>query len=222
MIVNVCAMLVPPPPADGLDTPPGGVFCGTGGLKTVTIAVPAVEISEPGTVALISVAVTLVVAKVVCVAPAVQRTCDTCVASVDEAMKLVPCRSKVKFVHELPHAAIVVGAIDVSVGTGLGGGLIINVTGFESPLLPAPENGFCVITVAVPGLATNAADTFAVTLITIVLVESKVGVVVSFCPFQVTYVCFTNPLPLTVRVKSWLPALMFEGDKNDTDAPVFA
>ena len=36
--------------------------------------VPAAEISEPGTVALMSVAVTLVVTKVVCVAPAVQRT----------------------------------------------------------------------------------------------------------------------------------------------------
>jgi hypothetical protein len=125
-------------------------------LKTVTIAVPAAEISEPGTVALMSVAVTLVVAKVVCVGPAVHRTCDTCVGSL-EVMKLVPCRSKVKVVHEVPHAAIVLGDIDVSVGSGLGGGLIMKVTGLDSPLLPAPENGFCVITVAVPGLATSAA-----------------------------------------------------------------
>ena len=179
MIVNVCAVLVPPPPPDGLGVPPGGVVCGTGGLKTVTIEVPAAEISEPGTVALMSVAVTLVATKVVCVAPAVQRTCDTCVGSVDEVMKFVPCRSKVKFVHEVPHAAIVVGAMDESAGTGLGGGLIMKATGFESPLLPAPENGFCVITVAVPGLPTNVAGTIAVTLTTTVLVESIVTVVLS-------------------------------------------
>ena len=76
-------------------------------------------------------------------------------------MKFVPCRSKVKFVQEVPHAAMLVGAIDVNVGMGLGGGLMMKVTGFDSPLLPAPENGFCVITVAVPGLATNAAGTVA-------------------------------------------------------------
>src|SRR6195256_1769541 len=169
-----------------------------------------------------SVAVTLVVTKVVCVGPAVQRTCDTCVGSLDDVMKFAPCRSKVKFVQELPHAAIVAGAIDVNVGIGLGGGLITKVTGFDSPLLPAPENGFCVITVAVPGLATNAAGTTDVTLSTTVLVESRVTVVFSFVPFQVTYVCATNPRPLTVRVKSWLPAPMFEGDKNDINAPVLA
>ena len=173
MIVNACAALVPPPPPDGLGVPPGGVVCGTGGLNTVTIAVPVVEISEPGTVALISVAVTPVVTKIVCVAPAVQRTCDTCVGSVDDVMKFVPCRSNVKLVHELAHAAMLAGAIDVSVGIGLGGALIMKVTGLDSPLLPAPENGFCVITVAVPGLATNAAGTMAVTLVTIVAVLSK-------------------------------------------------
>jgi hypothetical protein len=190
-------------------------------LKTVTIAVPAAEIREPGTVALMSVAVTLLVAKVVGVAPAVQRTCETCVGSLD-VMKFVPCRSKVKFVQELPHAAIVAGAMAVSVGTGLGGGLIMNVTGLDSPLFPAPENGFCVITVAVPGLATSAAVTVAVTLTTCVPVESKVTMVLSFWPFHVTYVCFTKFPPLTVKMKSTLPALMFEGDKNDIVAPVFA
>jgi hypothetical protein len=199
--------------------PPGGVVCGTGGLKTITVAVPAAEISAPGTVALMSVAVILVVTKVVCVAPAVQRTCDTCVGS-DDVMKFVPCRSKVKFVHEVPHAAVVAGVIDVSVGIGLGGGLMMKVTGFDSPLLPAPENGFCVMTVAVPGLATNEAGTTAVNRVTTVPVESSVTVVFSFCPFQVTYVCFTNPLPLIVSVKSGLPALMVEGDRNVTCAPV--
>ena len=137
-------------------------------------------------------------------------------------MKFVPCRSKVKFVQEVPHAAMLAGAIDVNVGMGLAGGLMIKVTGFDSPLLPAPENGFCVITVAVPGLATNAAGTTAVTLSTIVLVESRLTVVLSFCPFQVTYVCGTNLLPLIVSVKSGLPALTFEGDKNDINAPVLA
>src|ERR1700674_1677701 len=121
-------------------------------------------------------------------------------------MKFVPCRSKVKFVQEVPHAAMLVGAIAVNVGMGLGGGLMMKVTGFDSPLLPAPENGFCVITVAVPGLATNAAGTVAVTLSTTVLVWSRGTVVLRFCPFQVTYVCATNLLPLTVSVKSGLPA----------------
>src|ERR1700693_4200769 len=101
-------------------------------------------------------------------------------------MKFVPCRSKVRFVHEVPQAAIVAGAIAVNVGTGLGGALMMKVTGFDSPLLPAPENGFCVITVAVPGLATSAAGTTAVTPSTTVLVVSSVTVVLSFFPFQVT------------------------------------
>ena len=70
--------------------PPRGGTCGAGGLKTVTIAVPAVLYSEPGTVALMSVAETLVVTKVVCVAPAVQRTWETWVGSLDEERKLVP------------------------------------------------------------------------------------------------------------------------------------
>jgi len=54
------------------------------------MAVPAVVYSEPGTVVLISVAVTLVLTNVVCVAPAVQRTWETWVGSLDDERKLVP------------------------------------------------------------------------------------------------------------------------------------
>ena len=104
----------------------------------------------------------------------------------------------------------------VSVGTGLGGGLIIKVTGFDRPLLPAPEKGFCVITVAVPGLATSAAGTTAVTLSTLPEV-SVVTVVFSFCPFHSTKVLATNPAPLIVSVKSGLPALILEGERNWTE-----
>jgi hypothetical protein len=45
-------------------------------------------------------------------------------------------------------------------------------------------------------------------------------VVVSFFPFHSMKVLATKPLPFTVIVKSALPALMFEGERNDTDAPV--
>ena len=134
-----------------------------------------------------SVAVTEVVVRVVCVAPAVQRTCEAWVGS-EEVRKLVPVRSSVKLAlaQSDPHDAMLVGASALSVGTGLGGGLITKMTGLESPLLPAPENGFWVITVAVPGLATSAAGTAAVTDSTTVMVESSVTVVTSFFPFQVT------------------------------------
>jgi hypothetical protein len=148
-------------------------------------------------------------------------TSEFWVASVDEVMKFVPCRSRVKLAvaQELPQAAIVFGAMELSVGSGLGGALIVKTIGFESPLFPAPEKGLCVITVAVPGFATRAAGTEAEMLM-MLLLASRFSVVASFFPFQVTYVCVTNPEPDTVISKVGLPALMFEGDRNVMEAPV--
>jgi hypothetical protein len=67
-------------------------------------------------------------------------------------------------VNEGLPAAAVVGEIEVTAGTGFPGGLMINDKVFDSPLFPVPEKGFSVLTVAVPGLAINAAATVAVTL----------------------------------------------------------
>ena len=81
----------------------------------------------------------------------------------DEVMKFVPCRSRVKLAvaQELPQAAIVVGRNRTSAWESvLGGALMVKtIIGFKKPVFPAPEKGFCVITVAVPGLATRAAGT---------------------------------------------------------------
>ena len=84
------------------------------------------------------------------------------------------------------------GVRELNVGTGLGGKLMMKVVGFERPLLPAPEKGFWVMTVAAPGLATNAADITALTE-TMLPAVSRLSVVVSFFPFHSMKVLATKP-----------------------------
>ena len=73
--------------------------------------------------------------------------------------------------------------------------------------------------VATPALATNAAETVAVTDSTLpaALVVTVVGMVF---PFHCTTVFAKKPLPFTVIAKSALPALIWEGEREKIEAPV--
>ena len=95
-----------------------------------------------------------------CVGPRFQRTCEPPDGS-DVGRKLLPLTVRVN--DGLPAAAVF-GEIEVMAGTGLPGGLMINVRVFDRPLFPVPEKGFSVLTEAVPGLAISAAATVAVTV----------------------------------------------------------
>jgi hypothetical protein len=96
-------------------------------------------------------------------------------------------------------ATVQVGEIEETVGNGFPGGLMMNATGFESPLVPAPECGLSVFTNAVPGLATSDAGTVAVIPVTFPL-ASVVTTVAIVWLFHWTTVLATNPLPVTVNV----------------------
>jgi hypothetical protein len=190
-------------------------------LETVTAAEdPAVASSVFGTCTVIWVGLTLAGVRVVCVV-AFHCTVDPA-EELDAAKKFVPVIvNKNVPAHGAAHAGRLFGLSSEIVGTGLGGGLITKATVFERPLFPATENGLCVMTVAVPVLATKDAGTTAVSHSTFggVLVSSC-GVVTSFVPFQVTYVCTTNPLPFTVNVNCGLPALTVDGETEVIEAPV--
>ncbi len=79
------------------------------------------------------------------------------------------------------------------------------------------------MTVATPGLATNAAETVAVTESTFPAL-SRVTVVGMVVPFHCTTVFATKPLPVTVSVKpvQALPtqALIWAGERVVIEAPV--
>src|SRR5260370_33373210 len=109
----------------------------------------------------------------------------------------------------------------VSTGIGFGGGLMMKAMGLERPFWPAPDAGFKVIMVATPGLVTKAAGTVAVTMFPRAAPVLSTGTVVARgLPFHCTTGFRTKPLPFTVIVKSALPALIWEGERKETEAPV--
>jgi hypothetical protein len=116
-------------------------------------------------------------------------------------------------------ASVQVGEIEETVGNGFPSGLIMNATGFESPFVPAPECGLNVFTKAVPGLATSAAGTVAVTPVTFPLVSVVTWVTIVWL-FHCTTVLATNPVPTTVKVNCGLPAVIFAGDSEPIVPPV--
>jgi hypothetical protein len=81
--------------------------------------------------------------------------------------------------------------------TGAGGTVMVNVTAFD---VPPPGAGFTTVTEAVPGDATSAAVTVAVSCVE----ETKA--VVSAVPFQRTVEPETKLVPFTVRVSPPQPA----------------
>src|SRR6266851_6907352 len=99
--------------------------------------------------------------KIVVLAPEVQFTWEACVASELER-KLEPVSKRL--VVAAPATALF-GVMLVRTGSGFGGGLMTNATGFERPLVPAPLAGLNVMMVASPDFATRAAGTFAVMML---------------------------------------------------------
>ncbi len=169
-----------------------------------------------GTVAVIEVAVTLVVASVVCVPLALQLTSAPPVGSVD-GIKLEPVRFSG---NDAAPGEAEAGAMEFKTGNGLGIGLMMKVRVLERPLLVLPEWGFIVLMEAVPGLATSEAGTTAVTLVTLLL-ASNVTVVTRFPPFHCTLVPATNPPPNMVKVMGLAPpALTMDGEIEIRLAPV--
>ena len=106
--------------------------------------------------------------------------------------------------------------------------LMMKVMVLESPFCPAPEAGFIVSTVAVPGLVSIAAGTTAVTTFPRAAPVLSTGTVVtSRLPFHWTTVFSTKPAPFSVKIISAqvVPcaethAGICEGDRKDSAAPV--
>jgi hypothetical protein len=154
--VNVAAADVPPP-GDG--------------VSTEICAVPAVTMSEAGTTAVISVALTKVDANDVpphcTIDPATNPEPLTCSVSAE------------------PPVIALAGVIEVIEGAGLS---TINV---EPADVPPPGAAFTAVNTRVPGIATSAA--FRVT-VTCVALPNDVG---RAFPFTFTTVPVTNPVPVT-------------------------
>ena len=167
------------------DVPPPGA-----GVTTVTGAVPAVVTSAALTVAVNCNPLTKVVINA-----------EPFHLIVEEAMKLVPFTVSV---NAAAPAVTLAGEREVAVGTGLvATGLMVNATAFELPPPGVPLN---TVILAVPAVAISGAVTAAVNCV------AFTKVVVSALPFQLT----TDPLmkfvPVTVRVKAGLPAVVLIGE----------
>ena len=117
-MVNAIAFEVPPPGA---------------GVTTVTGALPAVTMSLAGIAAVTWPAFTNVVVR----AAPFQRTWEV-------PTKLLPFTVSV---NAAPPAAVLVGASEVSAGTGFAGALMVNAIAFE---VPPPGAGVTTVTGALP------------------------------------------------------------------------
>ena len=148
LMVNVSAFEVPPPGA---------------GVTTVTGALPCVTMSLAGIAAVSWPAFTNVVVR----AAPFQRTSEV-------ATKLLPFTVSV---NAAPPAAALVGASDVSAGTGFAGALMVNDIGVRGP--PAAA-GVTTVTGALPAAAMSLAGIAAVTC------PAFTNVVVRAAPFQRT------------------------------------
>ena len=168
-----------------LEVPPPGA-----GLKTVTVAVPAVAMSAAVMAAVTCVAETNVVVRLV----PFQRTAEP-------EMKFVPLTVRVK---AEPPAMAEVGLKEPMVGTGLLA-VIVKLAPLE---VPPPGAGLKTVTVAVPAVAMSAAVMAAVTCV------AETNVVVRLVPFQRTAEPEMKFVPLTVRVKAEPPAMAEVGLKE--------
>ena len=166
-----------------MEVPPPGV-----GLKTVTLAVPAVAMSAARIEAVTCVEETNVVVRFV---PFHLTT--------ELEMKLVPFTVSVK---AAPPAVADEGLRLAVLGTGLSGTLIVKVWALE---VPPPGVGLKTVTLAVPAEAMSAARIEAVTWVALTYV------VVRFVPFHLTTELEMKLVPLTVSVKAGPPAVADEG-----------
>ena len=162
----------------------------------------------------------LATANFVWVPPILQFTWEACAGS-GFARKFVPVNVMLSVSDGEVLAGEVFGLMVVRLGSGFRGGLMMKAMGLERPLFPAPEAGLRVMMVATPGFATSAAGTVAVTVFPRAAPVLSVGTFVARgLPFHCTTVFRTKPEPWRVSVKSALPALICEGDRNANAAPV--
>jgi hypothetical protein len=179
-----------------LDVPPfGGAGGGAAGLVTAIDKVPAVARS--------------VVVRFTCRLVLLMKFVERFVLFTDTTdcgANLVPLMST--FSPGVP-ARIVVGEIEVIVGTLLGAGVIVKVS--EVADVPPPGEGVKTVTVAVPGVAIRAAGTCVVAS----LVLRKF--VTSGVPFHSTAPPGEKLLPITVRVNAVSPACFVVGDIDFSD-----
>ena len=164
--------------------PPGGAF------TTLTNAVPAVSMSDSGTVAVSRVLLTKVVVKT-----------EPFQCTFERETKCDPVTVRVK---AGPSAVALLGEIELIAGTGL---LTVNVFAFD---VPPPGPGFVTVTLIVPAVAMSAAEIAAVSW---ALLEN---VVVRGAPFQFTTEVVMNPDPFTVSVKAAPPAVTLAGEMEVT------
>jgi len=111
--------------------------------------------------------------------------------------KFVPCTSRTCCPDP---AAIVVGVIDVSVGTGL---VTVNATELEGP---PPGAGFVTITAGVPAVAMSTASTATVSCV------GLTNVVTRAVPPKVAVDALSKPVPFTVKVNACVPLIPFAGE----------
>jgi hypothetical protein len=176
VMVNGNAFDVPPPaPA---------VF---GGVKTVTLAVPALAMSEAGICAVNCVGEITVVGRF---AP-FQRTSEA-------AVKLLPVAVNTN--AGLPASAVF-GRMLASVGAEGGSAVIVNGNGFEVlPAGPPATDGLKTVTLAVPAVARLEAGTVAVNCAVVTKVVTRSA------PFHRTVETRLKFAPLAISVSAGEPA----------------
>lgn len=181
LMVKLKAFDAPPPPLV------------LAGLKTVTLAAPALAMSLAGIVA-VNCALLL---KVVARSAPFQRTTAP-------LTKLAPLTVSVK----LPPPAVAwLGLSAARLGVGLGCGLIVKVNAFDVPPPPLTFAGLKTVTLAAPTLAKSLAGRAAVNCVALT------NVVARSAPFQRTTAPLTKLEPLTVNVNALLPAIVAFGFK---------
>jgi hypothetical protein len=157
------------------------------GLVTVTLAVPAVAISEANIVVVICVLLTKVVA-----------------LGAPLKLTMAPLKKPTPLtvsVNGAEPATALEGERELIVGTAL---LIANETAFDVP----PGAGFVTVTGAVPAVAISAAVIAAVNCV------AFTNVVVLAAPLNFTTDVETKPVPFTVRVKAAPPAMALVGERE--------
>ena len=164
-----------------LDVPPPGA-----GLKTVTLADPAVAMSAAGMLAVSRVSLTYVVAR----ALPFQRTTEP-------LTKFVPLTVRL---NAGPPTLALDGLRLVIVGAGLL--LIEKVAALD---VPPPGAGLKTVTLADPAVAMSAAGMLAVSRVSLTYVVARA------LPFQRTTEPPTKFVPLTVRVNAGPPTLALDG-----------
>ncbi len=164
------------------DSPPPGA-----GLKTVTLAVPAVAMSVTGIAAVSWVSETKVVGRL---APFQRTTAPLA--------KPEPFTVRVK---AAPPAVAVAGASEVIAGAGL---LMVKVAAPDT----ASGLGFTTVMLAVPAAAMSVAGIAAVSWV------SETKVVRRSAPFQRTTAPLAKPEPFTMRVKAAPPAVAVAGESE--------